>query len=116
GRPQVGPGGGEVSRGQGQPAADLSQQRAGGRLRQSRIKLDPGGEGRDIGELGPFNQRIGSAIQRRRNRNATSCSAARSMTVRTSLSAATSSPRRALTAARTQAASASPATEPCDRA
>ena len=75
----------------------------------------------DLGVAHPASSQLGypalAGGQRSKpGQGGTPCSAASSMTMRTSLSAATSWPRRTLTAARTQAATVSPATEPCDRA
>ena len=64
--------------------------------------------GRSISASAPYHSAEGIA-------NAIPYSAAISMTARTSVSASTSSPRRALTAACMLAAITSPATEPRDR-
>ena len=111
-RLQLGPGGAEVTGSQREPSPDLPQHRPArrpGKIRGQRVvsasAATSASSGRSISASAPKHSAEGIA-------NAIPYSAAISMTVRTSVSAPTSSPRRALTAACMQAAITSPTTEP----
>ncbi len=68
GRLQLGPGRAEVGLGEREPSPDLPQYPPARRPREIRIKRDRVSEGGDVGQFGPLDQRIGSEVQRRGNR------------------------------------------------